>query len=806
MKKEYPMLYPKNFEDKLNFEKIRELLAEFCLSSLGTRYVEKMRFSTDFDKIDKWQKQTAEFKHILEQQEPFPASNYIDALQHLPKGKVPGSFYSEEELFDIALSLKTIVAALSFLKKRQEDYPVLYDLASNIEVDATLINAIERIVDEKGQIKDNASPELSSIRSQIRKQEVQLRSTVQSILKDAISKGYTEEGVNVALRNGRMVIPVNAASKRQLKGYIQDQSATGQTVFIEPAASIEISNEIKELEYQQRREIIRLLTVLTDAIRPYIDDLKKAYYFLGIIDFVRAKAKLAIQLEANVVYLKNEPMVKWYNARHPLLYLAHSKAGKTVVPLTIAINKEQRILVVSGPNAGGKSVTLKTLGLLQYMFQCGLMVPIGEGSTMGIYKNIFIDIGDEQSIENDLSTYSSHLTNMKHFVIRAEKNTLCLIDEFGTGTEPQIGGAIAESILEELNKANAQGVVTTHYGNLKKFADENEGLVNAAMRFDVNQLEPLYQLEVGKPGSSFALEIAQKIGLPRKILQQAKSKVGYEQIRFEKLLSQLEWDKKQQDERWEKLKTREKQLEKELAEYKHRSEILENNKKKIINEAKEQAKDLLKDANQKVEKTIREIKENKAEKEATKKLRQELESFKKNIGEKEKVKEPEETTYEVVPGEINVGDWVRLKGQTAVGKVVDRKGKDLEIIIGNLTSKIKANRLEKVSAKEARKTTRETASPSRRSGVDINKKMANFTSNLDIRGHRAEQALPKIDEMMDNALMLGHKDLKIVHGKGDGILRQVVRDHLRRSYKNIKKMADEHADRGGSGVTLVELK
>ncbi len=800
------MLYPKNFEEKLNFDKIRKIINDNCLSSLGVRYVEKMRFSTDFDKIEKWQKQTSEFKKIIDQQEPFPANNYIDALQHLPKGQVPGSFYSEEDLFDIALSLKTIIAALSFLKKRREDYPVLFELASNIEVDAALIDAIEKIVDEKGQIKDNASPELSSIRSRIRKQESQLRSTVQSILKNAISKGYTEEGVTVALRNGRMVIPVNAASKRQLKGYIQDQSSTGQTVFIEPAESIEISNEVKELEYQQRREIIRLLTLVTDAIRPYIDDLKKAYNFLGIIDFVRAKAKLAIQLQANQVYLKNESMVKWYDARHPLLYLAHSKVGKKVVPLTIEISHEQRILVISGPNAGGKSVTLKTLGLLQYMFQCGLMVPAGEGSTMGIYKKIFIDIGDEQSIENDLSTYSSHLTNMKHFAIRADKQTLFLIDEFGTGTEPQIGGAIAESILMELNKALAQGVVTTHYGNLKKYADENEGLVNAAMRFDVDQLEPLYQLEVGKPGSSFALEIAQKIGLPRKILQQAKSSVGYEQIKFEKLLSQLEWDKKQQDERWQNLKEEERKLQKELTQYKHLSEILENNKKKIINDAKEQAKNLLKEANQKVEKTIRDIKENKAEKEVTKKLRKDLEDYKKNIGEKETVKEPEETTYEVVPGEINVGDWVRLKGQTAVGKVVDKKGKNLEIIIGNLTSKIKTNRLEKVSSKEARKTTRETSAPTSRMGVNINQKMANFSAILDIRGQRAEQALPKVDEMMDDALMLGYRDLKIVHGKGDGILRQVIRDHLRRNYKYIKKLADEHADRGGSGVTLVELK
>jgi len=800
------MLYPKNFEDKLNFDKIREIITDNCLSNLGVKYVEKMRFSTDFDKIDKWQKQTSEFKKIIDQQEPFPANNYIDALQHLPKGKVPGSFYSEEELFDISLSLKTIVAALSFLKKRKEDFPVLFELASNIEVDAALIDAIEKIVDEKGQIKDNASPELSSIRSQVRKQESQLRSTVQSILKNAISKGYTDEGVTVALRNGRMVIPVNAASKRQLKGYIQDQSSTGQTVFVEPAESIEISNEIKELEYQQRREIIRLLTKVTDAIRPYIDDLKKAYNFLGIVDFVRAKAKLAIQLQSNLVYLKNEPMVKWHNARHPLLYLAHGKAGKKVVPLTIEMSQQQRILVVSGPNAGGKSVTLKTLGLLQYMFQCGLMVPTGEGSTMGIYKNIFIDIGDEQSIENDLSTYSSHLTNMKHFAIRSDKQTLFLIDEFGTGTEPQIGGAIAESILMELNNAKAQGVVTTHYGNLKKFADENEGLVNAAMRFDVDQLEPLYQLEVGKPGSSFALEIAQKIGLPRKILQKAKSSVGYEQIKFEKLLSKLEWDKKQQDERWQQLKENERKLQKELSQYQHLSEILENNKKKIINDAKEQAKNLLKEANQKVEKTIRDIKENKAEKEATKKLRKELNDFKKSIGDKETVKEPEETKYEVVPGEIMAGDWVRLKGQTAVGKVVNKKGKDLEIIIGNLTSKIKVNRLEKVSAKEARKTTREASTPTSRSGVNINQKMASFSPNLDIRGQRAEQALPKVDEMMDNALMLGYNELKIVHGKGDGILRQVVRDHLRRSYNNIKKMADEHADRGGSGVTLVELK
>ena len=794
------MLYPKNIEEKLGFDKIRVLLKDKCLSSLGTDMVDKMRFSFDFEMITKWIDQTGEFKRIIEINEPFPSTNYINAVKYLDKVRIPGTFLNEEEWFDISLSLKTISDCLKFLSRKKETYPSLFNLAENISFDDNILKEIDKIIDEKGNIRPNASPELSRIKNELLHHERRARKVLDQILQSAVKQGITESDVSLTIRNGRMVIPVNVAYKRQIKGYIQDESASGQTVYIEPAESLEINNEIKDLEYQQKREIIRLLIQLTNYFRPSIPAVRKAYTFLGIIDFVRAKAKFAIDLGAEITDTTDKTEITWHDAKHPLLFLSHQKQGKKVVPLNVKLNENQRILVVSGPNAGGKSVCLKTVGLIQYMFQCGLMVPVKENSMLGIFKNIFIDIGDEQSIENDLSTYSSHLNNMKYFVNHADKKTLFLIDEFGTGTEPQIGGAIAESILDHFNHSNAYGIVTTHYANLKKYADSNETVKNAAMRFDLDNLEPLYELETGKPGSSFAVEIAQKIGLPRDILNNAKQTVGYEQIRFDKMLANLEWEKRQYDEKLSAVNLENQRLKQIIEEYTGLKNVLENNKKKILDEAKEQARKVINEANKQVEKTIREIKEKKAEKEHTKKMRQELEKYKSNLKE-EKAEEENVTTYEASTGEIKEGDWVRIKGQEAVGQVLSLKGKNAEISIGDLKSNVKLNRLEKVTRKERKaQTTRSYSSK----GLDLNQKMADFNPNIDVRGERAEIVLPKIDSLIDNALLLGYKDIRIVHGKGDGILRKVIRDHLR-SFPSIKAVKDEHIERGGAGVTIVEM-
>ncbi|WP_439557573.1 endonuclease MutS2, partial [Dyadobacter sp.] len=519
------------------------------------------------------------------------------------------------------------------------------------------------------------------------------------------------------------------------------------------------------------------------------------------------KAKLAAEMGAINPPFTNKQFIDWRNARHPLLHLSFQKQGKKVVPLNIELSEKQRILIVSGPNAGGKSVSLKTVGLIQYMFQCGLLVPVDEGSSMGFFQNIFIDIGDEQSLENDLSTYSSHLTNMRYFLTTSNKRTLFLIDEFGTGTEPGLGGAIAESILENLVKSGAYGVINTHYTNLKVLADKTEGLVNGAMRFDGEHLEPLYQLEIGRPGSSFAFEIASKIGLPESVVNRAKDKLGNQQVNFEKLLKELDIERKVFSEKNIEIGIKERKLAKQLADYTTLKERLENNEKKIVNEAKQKAKNLLTDANQLIENTIREIKENKAEKEKTKSVRNELETFgKKNLA-LEEVKEtaPAEEIYEPEGGEIVPGSYVRILGQTAIGEVLAVKGKDAEIRIGDLKSNVKLNRLEKVSNKTYKAATGEKKLKSAAKGVDLNERMLNFSFNLDMRGKRGEEALGLVDQFMDNAIMLGYDELRIVHGKGDGILRTLVRDHLR-GYPQVKGMQDEHPDRGGAGVTIVKLK
>ena len=830
------MLYPQNIEIKLGFDKIRERLNNLCVSTLGRNFVEKVRFSDNYDLIQKMIRQVDEMKNIL-QFEPtaFPSQNYLDVNYQLSKAAIEGAFLTEEEFFNVKLSLRTIQECLRFFdKKEPEEFPQLRELVGTAflernkddentkQVQApqlairSLLDSLDKIIDDRGKLKDNASSELQAIRKRMQNQENDLRKTLDRILKNARANGWISDDFSLTLRGGRMVIPIAAEHKRKIKGFVHDESDTGKTVFLEPTEALEANNEIRELESAEKREIVRILMELTNQMRPHVPILRKAYTFLGIIDFIRAKARLAIEVNGIAPLSLNSQVVDWKNAVHPLLFLSFKKQGKTVKPLTIVLNSENRILLVSGPNAGGKSITLKTLGLLQYMYQCGLLVPMAEHSTIGMFRNVFIDIGDEQSLENDLSTYSSHLTNMKYFLLNSDRKTLFLIDEFGTGTEPSLGGAIAESILEDINKSGAYGAINTHYTNLKTFADKTDGITNGAMRYDAEHLEPMYELEIGKPGSSFAIEIAYKIGLPKAIIDKSKQKIGNQQVSFEKLLKELEIERKVFADKNVENATKQRKLDQLLEQYTSLKTFLDNEKKTILNTAKLQAKELVKNANQKIEATIKDIREKGADKLATKEIRQELQDFQdglkieklvadkivsseKNDSEKEII---EKDVIEVIEGEITIGSLVRIKGQEALGEVIGMRGKDAEVAIGELKTTVKLNRLEKISRKEFKQ---KSAPKSKFVGVDMNDKMMNFSFNLDLRGKRGDEAIMEVDKFMNDALMLGQDELRIVHGKGDGILRTLIRNHLR-GYKQVAKTQDEHADRGGAGVTLVSMR
>jgi DNA mismatch repair protein MutS2 len=834
------MLYPQNIEIKLGFDRIRERLNELCVSTLGRNFVEKVRFSDNYDLIQKMIRQVDEMKNIL-QFEPtaFPSQNYLDVNYQLSKASIEGAFLTEEEFFNVKLSLRTIQECLRFFdKKEPEEFPQLRELVkqviappapeggaeiglknSSFEGWGAFLLSLDKIIDDRGKLKDNASSELQSIRKRIQVQENDLRKTLDRILKSVRSNGWISDDFSMTIRGGRMVIPIAAEHKRKIKGFVHDESDSGKTVFMEPTEALDANNEIRELESAEKREIVRILMNLTTEMRPHVPVLRKAYTFLGIIDFIRAKARLAIEVNGIAPLSLNSQVVDWKNAVHPLLYISFKKQGKVVKPLTIVLNAENRILLVSGPNAGGKSITLKTLGLLQYMYQCGLLVPMAEHSTIGMFKNVFIDIGDEQSLENDLSTYSSHLTNMKHFLLNSDRKTLFLIDEFGTGTEPSLGGAIAESILEDLNKSGAYGAINTHYTNLKAFADKTTGLVNGAMRYDAEHLEPLYELEIGKPGSSFAIEIAYKIGLPKAIIDKSKQRIGNQQVNFEKLLKELEIEKKVFTDKNIENATKQRKLDQLLEQYSSLKTYLDNEKKTILNTAKLQAKELVKNANQKIEATIKDIREQGADKLATKEIRQELQDFQDglnveklvhvrvvggdtNHGKKDKEETNEKDVIEVIQGEITVGSLVRIKGQEALGEVLGMRGKDAEVAIGDLKTTVKMSRLEKISRKEFK----QKSSPKTKIvGMDMNEKMMNFSFNLDIRGKRGDEAIQEVDKFMNDAIMVGYDELRIIHGKGDGILRTLIRNHLR-GYKQVGKTQDEHADRGGAGVTLVSMK
>lgn len=645
------MIYPQNFEQKIGFDSIRHLLKEKCLSTLGQERVDEMNFSESFKDINEWLEQVMEFMRIIQEEDSFPDQYFFDVRPSLKRIRVEGMYLDEQELFDLRRSLETIRDIIHFLtltsndeeqEKENSPYPALQKLAGDIIVFPQLITRINNILDKFGKIKDNASSELLRIRRELASTAGSISRSLNAILRNAQAEGYVDKDVTPTMRDGRLVIPVAPGLKRKIKGIVHDESSTGKTVFIEPAEVVEANNRIRELEGEERREIIRILTDFSIIIRPQVPAILQSYEFLAEIDFIRAKAHFSIQTNATKPSLEDKQILDWTMAIHPLLQLSLAKHNKKVVPLDIELTKNQRILIISGPNAGGKSVCLKTVGLLQYMLQCGMPVPMHERSHAGLFGSIFIDIGDEQSIEDDLSTYSSHLTNMKTMMKSCNERSLILIDEFGGGTEPQIGGAIAEAVLKRFNEKGTFGVITTHYQNLKHFAEDHEGVVNGAMLYDRHLMQALFQLQIGNPGSSFAVEIARKIGLPEEVIADASEIVGSEYINADKYLQDIVRDKRYWETKRQNIRKREKQMEETIAKYEEELQELEKSRKEILRKAKEDAEKLLQESNARIENTIRIIKEAQADKERTQSARQELTDFKNQIEDIEKKNKEDE--------------------------------------------------------------------------------------------------------------------------------------------------------------------
>ena len=842
------MTYPDNFEKKIGFDEIRELLRERCLSTLGKDSVDAIAPSSSADEIRRWLREVMEFRRIMEESDDFPLHYFFDVRQAITRLRLEGTHLEESELFDLRRSLDTISGIVRFLCRttngREGDddeemsylYPTLHDLTRDVATFPQFVTRIDRILDKFGKMRDNASPRLLEIRHELSRMEGSVSRTLHGILRAAQSEGLVDKDAAPAIRDGRLVIPVAPAMKRKIRGIVHDESATGKTVFIEPSEVVEANNRIRELESEERREIIRILTEVSKELRPHVDALLQSYSFLSTIDMIRAKSELAVYLRAIEPQLHDHPMIDWRQAVHPLLALSLARQGKKVVPLDITLTPKERILIISGPNAGGKSVCLKTVGLLQYMLQCGLSIPAGERSEAGIFSHIMLDIGDEQSIENDLSTYSSHLLNMKNMMRRANGHTLLLIDEFGTGTEPQIGGAIAESVLGQFWKKQAFGVITTHYQNLKHFAEGHEGVVNGAMLYDRHEMRALFQLQTGRPGSSFAIEIARKTGLPEEVIKEASEIVGNDYIQSDKYLQDIVRDKRYWEGKRQTIHQREKSLEQTIARYEEEIAQLHENRKQIIAKAKQEAEELLAETNRRIENTIREIRESQAEKESTRRLREQLTDFRKDVEEvspeandeliskkirqiqerkerrerrrKERADKPAVPTPQKPKEEradtFAVGDTVRIKGLTSVGRIESIQGKMATVVFGEMRTKLRSERLEHA---EAPQPTISSAiqTVGRQTRETIDERKLNFKQDIDVRGMRGDEALNAVTYFIDDAILLGMPRVRILHGTGTGILRQLIRQYLS-TVPNVSHYADEHVQFGGAGITVVDLE
>ena len=849
------MIYPKTFEDKIGFNEIRTLLRERCLSSLGKEEVDKITFMDNVKAINTQLSRVREFRRLQEEEENFPLNYFFDVRQSVARLRLEGTHMEEDELFDLRRSLGTVNDIVTYLNRTDEDaavappddgwrkdpvypYPALHELAEGVVTFPQILQRIDQILDKFGKIRDTASPELLNIRRELAKVEGSISRTLYSILRSAQSEGLIEKDVTPAMRDGRLVIPVVPTMKRKIKGIVHDESASGKTLFIEPTEVVEANNRVRELEAEERREVIRILTEMAKVIRPHVPQILDSYKLLAQVDMLRAKAELAKLIGGIEPEVGKYPHIDWIEATHPLLRLSLHKQGKKVVPLEITLTRNKRMLIISGPNAGGKSVCLKTVGLVQYMLQCGLSVPMSERSQTGIFQNILIDIGDEQSIEDDLSTYSSHLTNMKNMMKSANDRTLILIDEFGTGTEPQIGGAIAEAVLKQFCIKRAYGVITTHYQNLKHFADSHEGVVNGAMLYDRHQMQALFQLQIGQPGSSFAIEIARKIGLPEQVIHDASEIVGSDYIQSDKYLQDIVRDKRYWESKRQTIHQREKQMEQTIAKYESEISDLAKSRKEVLAKAKERAEELFKESNKKIENVIREIREKQAEKEETKKLRDSLKDFKEGISDMDKQAEDDKiarkmaqilrrkenkknrkkgdpssagqdkdntsaTTLPTASTPLKEGDTVRIKGTTSVGKIESIQGKNATVIFGDLRSTTSLKKLEHATAPK-REEPRPFMTVGRQTRETIDEKKLNFKQDLDVRGMRGDEALNAVMYFIDDATLVGMSRVRILHGTGTGILRQLIRQYLA-TVPAVTSYKDEHVQFGGAGITVVDL-
>ena len=851
------MIYPKTFEQKIGFDKIRVLLKERCLCTLGKEETDNISFSDDPDIINEWQQQTREFRRLKATNDDFPMQYFFDMRPAVARLRLEGTHIEEGELFDLRRSLETIYQIVKYLRGKQkpkddlsveddeEDalsstpYHALYRLTEEVVTFPQLIRRIDAILDKYGKIKDTASPTLHEIRQELAKTEGSISRILNGILRRAQSEGHVEKDVTPAMRDGRLVIPVAPAMKKKIKGIVHDESATGKTVFIEPTEVVEANNRIRELEAEERREIIRILTDFSNELRPHVSDILQSYVFLGKIDLIQAKAQLAEYIHAYEPVVGMFAYLDWIQAVHPLLRISLEKQGKKVVPLDITLTREKRILIISGPNAGGKSVCLKTTGLLQYMLQCGLSVPMSERSKTGIFQHILIDIGDEQSIENDLSTYSSHLLNMKNMMKAANQNSLILIDEFGTGTEPRIGGAIAESVLNQFCKKETWGIITTHYQNLKQMADTHPIIANGAMLYDRNQMQPLFQLQIGQPGSSFAIEIARKIGLPEDVIKEASEIVGTDYVQSDKYLQDIVRDKRYWENKRQNIHQHEKQMQSTIARYESEVEKVDQERKEILRKAKEEAEELLRESNRRIENAIREIKESQAAKEETRRIREELTTFRKEVAEvdttaddemiakkirqiqerherkakrkqeklkkqEEQSKTPQAAVVKDTPEALKAGRTVRIKGLSSVGKIEKIQGKMATVIFGDMRTTMRCDRLEPAEAPKREESKTLAVPVSRQTRETIDERKLQFKQDLDVRGMRGDEAINAVTYFIDDAILLGMNRVRILHGTGSGILRSLIRQYLA-TVPNVTHFQDEHVQFGGHGITVVDI-
>jgi len=845
------MIYPDNFEHKIGFDQIRELLADRCNCTLGTGRVDQMQFMTDSERIDSRLDETVEMMHLMQESQDFPVLEFHDLREQLSRIRVIGTWLDEQDLLYLWKSLDTIGGIVSFLQREESEplYPALRHLAEPVSTFPDITKRINQLLTKFGKLKDNASPELYRIRMDLANTSFSISRLLNATLKKAQTDGLVDKDDSPVMRDGRLVLPVMPAMKRKIRGIVHGESATGRTVYIEPEEVVEANNRIRELEAAEKREVIRILTAFTDELRPHIKEILSSYEFLADIDFIRAKALLSTEFGSDKPHLERKPVIDLVQAIHPLLAASLKKHDKSVVPLDLRIDSRSSILLISGPNAGGKSVCLKTVGLLQYMLQCGLPVPARSNSHMGIFRNIFIDIGDEQSIEDDLSTYSSHLLNMKQMMKYCDSRSLILIDEFGSGTEPNIGGAIAEAVLKRFNRSRTFGVITTHYQNLKQYAFSNEGIVNGAMLYDRHLMQPQYILQIGNPGSSFAVEIARKTGIPEDVIADASEIVGRDYINLDKYLQDIVRDKRYWESKRQNVHQKEKELDHQIARHEQEISDLQKERKSIIKEAHEKADQMIKDSNAMIENTIRTIKEAQAEKETTRLARQELTEFKQTLEEnqttgeaEEKIRrqmeriqqsqerrrkrkeekkngtahKPQQPQTDPLQGLLSavaqkkkidsykIGDCVRLKGQTTVGDIVSIDRSGITVEFGNIRTTVKPERLEPAQPVKANALEQSYTYVSKGTTEEIKRKKLNFHQDLDVRGMRGDEAIKAVTTYIDDAILVGMHSVRILHGTGNGILRQLIRQYLG-TISGVSSFHDEHVQFGGSGITIVEL-